>query len=183
MRRVGVGVALAGLLGLGGCQSGDVAGPEQMLQPSLEVGKDTLGVDLDKGWVRGEISSPSGTGRRVVWIRVQQKQNGEVKGSYRIELTSSGVFFEVKASCVAIDGNVAWVGGHISATNSTAIQIGSVSYFYLIDNGKKRRGQPTDDIISSARINDQAGRDVEFCTTRPLQLPALTGLLGDVQVK
>lgn len=182
MRRVGVGMALVGMLALGGCQSGDVAGPEPTAQMNLDQRGDSLG-GAGPASVRGEISSPSGTGRRVVWIRAEQKANGEVKGSYRIELTASGTFFEVKASCVVTEGNVAWVGGHISATNSAAIQIGSVSYFYLIDNGKTRRGQPTQDVISSARINDQAGRDIEFCTTRPLQLPALTGLLGDVQVK
>ncbi len=181
MRRVGVGMTLLSMLVLAGCQGADVAGPEPTLHLSQE--SDSLGGDDDKGSVRGEISSPSGTGRRVVTIQARQKRNGEVRGGYRIELTASGVFFEVTASCVVTVGNVAWVGGHISATNSTAIQIGSVSYFYLIDNGKKRRHQPTADVISTARINDQEGRDLEFCTTRPLQLPALTGLEGDIRVK
>lgn len=133
--------------------------------------------------VRGVISSPFGTGQRVVRIRTSSDAQGNVSGGYRIDLTGTGAWFEVDATCVGAQGNTAWVGGRIAATNAAAIVVGSISYFYLIDNGRTGDGQPAVDVISTARINDAAGRDVEFCTQRPLLLPAIAGLQGDIRVK
>jgi hypothetical protein len=132
--------------------------------------------------VRGVISSPAGTGRRVVRIRTFTDAQGNVSGGYRIEFTSTGAYFEVGATCMVARGNTSWVGGLITRTNVDAVRVGSVSYFYLIDNGKADDGQLSPDVISTARFNDLDGRDTEFCTLLPLQLPPVANLQGDIRV-
>lgn len=132
--------------------------------------------------LHGDFSTPSGAGRRVVTLHAVQTPSGVVNGGYRIDFTATNVFIEVTATCLVTEGNTAWVGGTISATNSPAIVVGSVSYFYAIDNGKVNDGL-SPDVVSTARINDAQGRDIEFCTLKLLQLPRLVGLEGDVSVK
>lgn len=134
--------------------------------------------------VRGEVSTPSGNGRRILTIDALQTPSGNVKGSYRVDITASGLFFEVEVSCVAGEGNTAWIGGIISATNSAAIRVGSVSYFYIRDNGSPHPVKAFEaDVMSTARINDAVGQDLAFCATRPLALPTLGGLEGDISVR
>ncbi len=134
--------------------------------------------------VRGEASTPSGTGRRILTVDALQNPGGHVTGSYRVDLTASGLFFVVDVSCITADGNTAFVGGHIAESNSAAILIGSVSYFFVTDNGKPHPQQPfTPDELSTARINDAEPRLVEFCETQPRQLPLLAGYEGDIMVR
>ena len=146
----------------------------------MSVAGSAASADGGASIVHGDFSTPSGTGLRAVTLHAVQTPSGQVNGGYRVELTATGIFFEVVATCVVTDGNTGWVAGIISATNSPAIRVGTVSYFYMIDNGK---GTPTPDVVSTARFNDLAGRDVEFCTTRPVALPVLSGLEGDIRVK
>lgn len=149
-------------------------------QPDLALHVTDEGASI----LSGEISSPSGAGRRVVTAHVVQTPSGVVNGSYRIEFTASGIFFEVTPSCLVTEGNTAWVAGHITSSNSPLIQIGSVSYFWTIDGGKAEPGvAASPDQISTARFNDRLGQDVEFCTLKLLGLPALAGLEGDLRVK
>jgi hypothetical protein len=134
--------------------------------------------------VRGEVSTPSGAGRRVVTIDAMQNPSGKVSGTYRIDFTATGVFFVVKVSCISAIGNTAFIGGHFVESNSAAIQIGSVSYFFVTDNGKPDPVHPfVADEISTARINDRLGQDEEFCELQPLLLTKLTGLEGDISVR
>ena len=134
--------------------------------------------------VRGQIITPSGAGSRILTVDAMQTPSGEVHGSYRVDLTATGQFFEVAVSCVSVIGNTAWVAGHFTASNIPVIQLGSVSYFYVTDNGKPH---PVDvvpaDEMSIARINDALGRDVEFCTNNPKLLPLVTGVTGDIDIR
>ncbi len=124
---------------------------------------------------------PSGSGMRVFTFHSIEKPDGSVSGSYTIRLTSPGLFFSVDVSCMAIEGNTAWVAGLISETNASFIQVGSVSYFYAVDNGEG--AEASTDVVSSARINDVAGEDQLFCSDRPLLLPSFPIEQGNVQVR
>lgn len=133
------------------------------------------------GSVTGSGHIPFGSGQRVLTFHAQDGGNGAASGSYRVNLTAPGLFFEVDVTCVSLVANTAWVAGQISATNAPFIQVGSVSYFYAIDNGEGAGAAP--DIVSTARINDVAGEDTRFCTERPLLLPSFPIEQGNVQVR
>lgn len=98
-----------------------------------------------------------------------------------MELTALDLFFTVDVSCMSIVGNTAWVGGIISDTNASFVQVGSVSYFYAIDNGEGSAAPA--DVVSTARFNDIAGEDLRFCDEQPLLLPSFEIQQGNVQVR
>jgi hypothetical protein len=58
---------------------------------------------------------------------------------------------------------------------------GTVSYFYVIDNGEGPNGGG--DIVSALRLNDVAGEDALFCEEQPLLLPSAPVELGTVTVR
>lgn len=122
-----------------------------------------------------------GDGLRVFTFHAKEMKNGSAKGSYRIHLTSLGLFFEVDVTCVSTEGSTAWVAGIISDSNADFIEIGSVSYFYAIDNGEGAGSPP--DVVSTARINDVAGEDLAFCRDQILLLPSFPIQYGNVQVR
>lgn len=131
--------------------------------------------------VTGSGHVPSGSGLREFTLHATRKVDGSVNGSYRIEFTATGLYFVVTVTCMAVEGNTGWVAGIITETNWSIIRLGTVSYFYAIDNGEGAPAVP--DRVSSARINDVAGEDLRFCTERPLLLPAFDVQLGNVQVQ
>lgn len=81
---------------------------------------------------------------------------------------------------MSVVGNKGFVAGHIVETNIATVVVGSVSYFWAVDNGE---GGDAQDVVSIARINDRQGADVEFCTTRPERLAAIPVEFGNVQVR
>ena len=169
---------LAGVFALvvSACGAEVTTAPNDALQLNVVDGNGT-------SRLRGKVWTPSGTGRRIVTVDAQQNPEGHVKGFYRIDLTAAGVFFKVAATCVATEGNTAWVAGIISETNSAVITVGTVSYFYAIDSAWPGEGAGAGpDVISASRINDAAGEDLAFCTDRPLLLPRLAGVEGDLRV-
>ena len=131
--------------------------------------------------VTGSGHVPSGAGLREFTFHAKQKPDGSVSGSYKIEFTATGLFLQVDVTCVAVEGNTGWVGGRIVESNIAAVIIGSVSYFYAIDNGEGQGSPP--DRVSSARINDVDGEDLRFCAERPLLLPSFNITNGNVQVR
>ena len=50
---------------------------------------------------------------------------------------------------MTVEGDTAWIAGHIVESNAGFIQIGSVSYFYAIDNGE---GKTSPDDVVSTRV-------------------------------
>lgn len=161
------------LASLGACEGDPTAPPDS--GPDFDIAASpTRGVTGS-----GHIAFASGL--REFTFHAVQRPDGTVGGSYKIELTSLDLFFTVDVSCLAIEGNTAWVAGHISDTNASFVQVGSVSYFYAIDNGEGA-GAPAD-VVSTARINDVAGEDVLFCTDRPLLLPSFPIEQGNVQIR
>ena len=140
--------------------------------------------ELGAAVVQGEVSTPSGAGRRVVTVFAAQSASGQVTGSYRVDFTATGLYWVTTVSCVSIVGNTAWVAGHITETNHPALILGRVSYFYITDNGKPHPvNEVPADVMSTAKINDPLGEDDVFCTIHPKVLPTLTGLTGDIDIR
>lgn len=129
--------------------------------------------------LRGTTSTAAGSGERVVTIDALSTP-GTTEGSYRVELTGPGLFFEVDVSCLTRAGNTAWVAGHISDSNADIIELGTVSYLYVIDEGD---GNGQFDVVSIARINDAEGQDELFCEEQLLLLPAAPVDAGDYKLR
>ena len=140
--------------------------------------------ELGAAVVQGEVSTPSGTQRRIVTVQAVQSASGEASGSYRVEFSATGLYWVTTVSCVSIEGNTAFVAGHITETNIPTLILGRVSYFYVTDNGKPHPvNEVPADVISTAKINDPLGEDNVFCTLHPRSLPVLTGLTGDIDIR
>ena len=120
------------------------------------------------------------TGMREFTFHALEHPDGSAQGSFKVVLPN-GLFFEADVTCLAVTGNTGWVGGLIRASNAAVVIIGSVSTFYVIDNGEGS-GAPAD-IVSIATFNGAAGADAAFCAARPLALPPLTVTQGNVQVR
>jgi hypothetical protein len=172
MRTVRRLLLLAGPLALWSCESPTavppVTGPQLDLHPAGGHA------------VTGSGHVPSGGGQRLFTFHARDRGDGTVKGSYRIKFTATGLFVSVDVTCVAVVGNTGWVGGRIADSNIPGVRIGTVSYFYAIDNGEGAGASP--DRVSSARLNDVDGEDIRFCTERPLLLPSFDIQEGNVQV-
>lgn len=158
-------------LSLAGCTE-DASPP---LAPDIQ-----LSAGLESA-VTGSAHIASGTGLREFTFHATRKEDGSANGSYKIEFTATGLYFIVSVTCMAVEGNTGWVAGIISESTLPIVQVGTVSYFYAIDNGEG--GQAAPDRVSIARINDVAGEDQVFCTQRPLLLPAFDIQQGNVQVR
>lgn len=167
-------VLCAGSLLLCACGTELTTAPEIDLEPSFAT---FHGPRMARG--RGYV--PAGNGRREFSFRARQRRDGSVRGRYEIRLTERGLFFKVDVSCASFEGNTAWIAGHITESNASFIEIGSVSYFFAIDNGHGSGAEP--DVVSTARINDAAGEDVRFCEERPLLLPSLPIEGGRVRIR
>lgn len=131
--------------------------------------------------VTGSGHIEAGEGLRNFTFHAMLRPDGSAQGSYQIHRTDLGTVFSVDVTCLTIVGNRAWIGGIIASTNDPTIRVGTVSYFYAIDNGEGSDAPA--DIVSLARVNDLAGRDIEFCTTLPTLLPPRQVQLGGVQIR
>ncbi|MDH3223908.1 MAG: hypothetical protein OEO23_09340 [Gemmatimonadota bacterium] len=170
-RLISLTVAAAALAGCGS----EIAGPE------ANIDAPSFGFASGAHQANGNGHVPFASGIREFTFHAKEQADGSAAGSYKIELTALDLFFEVEVSCMAVDGNTAWVAGHIRDSNAGFIEIGSVSYFYAIDNGEGAGSTP--DVVSTARINDVAGEDLLFCADRPLILDSFPIQSGNVQVR
>ncbi|MDH3732939.1 MAG: hypothetical protein OEU54_05370 [Gemmatimonadota bacterium] len=155
------------------CNTAEVAGPANPADASLNQVPQAPLMAIGSGHV------PAAGGQRVFTFHAANHPDGTTQGSYRIGLTGPGLYFSVDVTCMTIVDNTAWVAGLISESNASFIDIGSVSYFYAIDDGE---GEGSADIVSTARFNDIAGEDLRFCAERPLGLPSFPIAQGNVQV-
>lgn len=139
----------------------------------------------------GVVASAAGAAHRirplpdgelfVLSFTAQKLANGSVNGYAHVDLKTANVAFDIDVTCMAVEGNVAWVGGIIRNQRGGVARNGAVSYFYVIDNGEG--GDGVLDRASGIRVNDVDGEDQVFCTERPLLLPATDIELGNVQVR
>jgi hypothetical protein len=136
----------------------------------------------------GVVQSATGGAHRlsggemfVLSFNANKRADGSVTGRYHVDVMSLGATFDVDVTCLSVDGNKAWIGGIIENSDSPIVRDGTVSYFYVIDNGEG--ADALTDIISGLRINDLAGRDLVFCAERPLQLSSRPIDFGNIQVR
>jgi hypothetical protein len=78
-------------------------------------------------------------------------------------------------------GNRAWIAGIVRNARGAIPRDGTVSYFYVTDNGEGANSVL--DRASGIRINDLPGQDLVFCTDRPVVLPDSEVAHGNVQVR
>ena len=108
-------------------------------------------------------------------------EDGSATGTYHVDRQDLGISFDVEVTCMSVVGNTAWIAGIIHHVKGPLVQEGTVSYFYVTDNGEGE-GAPVD-IASAVRINDAAGQDEVFCTDRPVVLPSGPIDFGNAQVQ
>jgi len=135
----------------------------------------------------GVVASASGSAHRirngelgVLAFNAERRADGTSTGQVRLDRKDVNVSFNVDVTCVSVSGNTAWIGGIIYNQSGDLARDGTVSYFYVIDNGEGANAPP--DVVSAVRINDRAGEDQAFCNTQPLLLPSAPIDLGDIQV-
>jgi len=141
--------------------------------------------------IGGVVASASGSAHRIrplpdgeLWVlsfNAQKSADGTVTGYAHIDRKDLGIAWDVEVTCLSVVGNTAWIGGIIRNARGGVARDGTVSYFYVIDQGEGE-SDPVDR-ASAVRLNDLAGEDITFCTTRPLALPASDIAHGNVQVR
>jgi hypothetical protein len=136
----------------------------------------------------GVIASATGAAHRIrgdeLWVlsfNAVKRADGTATGQYRVDRKDIPVSFNVDVTCMSVTGNTAWIAGIIRNQAGDLAIDGTVSYFYVIDNGEGPNGGG--DIVSGLRLNDVAGEDIVFCEDQPLLLPAVPVELGNVQVR
>ena len=139
----------------------------------------------------GVLASASGSAHRIrplpdgeLWVlsfNAEKRDDGTVTGYAHIDRKDLGWAWDVEVTCMEVVGNTAWIAGIIRNATGGVARDGTVSYFYVIDNGEGE-GAPVDR-ASAVRLNDIDGEDLRFCNLRPLLLPASDIAHGNVQVR
>ena len=139
----------------------------------------------------GVVESAVGSAHRIrplpdgeLWVltfNAEKRSDGAVTGYAHVDRKDLNAAWDVDVTCLSVVGNTAWIGGIIRNSRGALPRDGTVSYFYVIDNGEGAGAAP--DRASAIRLNDAAGEDIRFCTDRPLLLPASDIAHGNVQVQ
>lgn len=181
MRRLSY--ALAALVGLSACQdtpTGAVDAADTHL--ARQGGSQTV------------VASATGSGHRVrngrpltFTFNAVRRADGSAEGRYYLDWQDLGPALDhqrlqvtVDVTCMSVSGNRAFIAGIITEVDGPIVQEGTVSYFYVTDNGE---GSDAVDEISALRLNDVAGEDEVFCTQQPVQLPSVPIERGNAQVR
>lgn len=135
----------------------------------------------------GVVASATGAAHRIregeVWVltfTAQKRADGSVNGYAHVDRKDLEVAFDIDVTCMSVADNVAWIAGIIRNQRGDLARNGTVSYFYVTDNGE---GSGVPDRASAVRLNDQDGEDQVFCTERPVALPDSEIAFGNVQVR
>lgn len=106
--------------------------------------------------------------------------DGTGSGSYHADFMALGISFDVDVTCMSVSGNTAWIAGVIRDAKGPLVVPGTISYFYVTDNGEGSGDAA--DRVSALAINEPAGEDTVFCDDQPLILVNVPVELGNVQV-
>ena len=139
----------------------------------------------------GVVESASGSAHRIrplpdgeLWVltfNAEKRADGTVVGQAHIDRKDLDAAWDVEVTCMSVVGNRAWIAGIVRNARGAIPRDGTVSYFYVTDNGEGSDGPL--DRASGIRINDLPGQDQVFCTGRPLTLPDSEIAHGNVQVR
>ncbi|HEX9755235.1 MAG TPA: hypothetical protein VGA42_05980 [Gemmatimonadales bacterium] len=134
------------------------------------------------------VASASGAAHRIradeLWVlsfTAVRHEDGSASGRAHVDRKDLGIAWDVNVTCMSVVGNTAWIAGIIENGRGPIVRDGTVSYFYVIDNGENAEAPV--DIASAVRLNDLAGQDQVFCTDRPLLLTPSPIAHGDIQVR
>lgn len=169
------------LLAVAGCGTGDG-------MPNAATGPATAGASPSLGAV---VASAAGSAHRIrplpdgeLWVltfSAEKRADGTVTGYAHVDRKDLEVAWDVEVTCLSVVGNTAWIGGIIRNARGGLPIDGTVSYFYVIDNGEGS-SDPLDR-ASAVRLNDLDGEDLRFCADRPLALVNTDIAHGNVQVR
>lgn len=138
------------------------------------------------------VASATGSGHRVrndrplvFTFQANRRLDGSTKGRYHLDWQDLGPALDharlkvtVDVTCMSVRDNIAWVAGIITKVDGPIAQEGTVSYFYVIDNGPGAT-----DEISQLRLNDVDGEDLVFCEEQPLLLGRTDIERGNAEVR
>ena len=174
--------SIALVVGLAGCAD-DPFAPPQTIEPQLaHVG----------AGVNPVVESATGSGHRVrndrplvFAFQASRRLDGSTTGRYYLDWQDLGpalgharLQVEVDVTCMSVRDNIAWVAGIIVSVDGPLAREGTVSYFYVIDNGPGAT-----DEISGLRLNDVDGEDRVFCEQQPLLLGRTPIERGNAEVR
>ena len=138
----------------------------------------------------GVVHSVSGSAHRIrplpdgeVWVltfNAEKRADGTVVGQAHVDRKDPEAAWDIDVTCMAVTGNRAWIAGIVRNARGAIPRDGTVSYFWVTDNGE---GGPTPDRASGIRINDRAGEDQVFCTLQPTLLLDSDIAHGNIQVR
>lgn len=113
----------------------------------------------------------------ILDVNARRRADGSADGSYYYRQVSNGVWIRVGVTCLSTRAdNEAFVAGVIEDSSIPSL-IGTVSYFFVFDNGKDG------DVVSLVAAAEPEGEDTVFCVDQPELLPQRDVLDGDVIVK
>jgi hypothetical protein len=138
----------------------------------------------------GVVQSASGGAQRfsagqffILSFQANKHADGSVSGRYHVDAKAADAKFDVVVTCLSVVDNRAWIGGIIQNSSNPIVRDGSVSYFYVVDNGAGANGGVNPpDVVSALRLNDAVGEDLRFCAERPLALPSRAIDDGNIRV-
>ena len=182
-------VCLAFVVGLLGCFDGGADSPTAI---EAELAPIEGGHSRTSEMANPVVASATGSGHRVrndrpliFSFHATRTRDGESQGQYYLDWKDLGpaldharLRVEVDVTCMSVRDNIAWVAGVITAVDGPIAQEGTVSYFYVIDNGPAAT-----DEISGLRLNDVAGEDRVFCEQQPLLLARTDIERGNAEVR
>jgi hypothetical protein len=148
-------------------------------QARFQVGGDNGVVELATGAAHRIRPLPDGE-LWVLTFNAEKRADGTVTGYAHVDRKDLDAAWDIEVTCMEVAGNVAWIAGIIRNARGALPRDGTVSYFYVIDNGEGS-ADPRD-VASAIRLNDSEGEDARFCSLRPLALPPTVIAHGNVQV-
>jgi hypothetical protein len=120
----------------------------------------------------------------ILSFEANKRADGTVTGRYHVDFKVLSARFDVVVTCLSVVGNRAWVGGIIEKTDSPLVQVGTSSYFWVIDRGEGANGGiAPPDIISALILNDVPNAELQFCADRPVALPSRPIDDGNIRVR
>lgn len=168
--------ACAALLALGACQSPSGLAdfqPAALFERSASAPMNI--VSIGGRLPLGELGFPD------EWyaMTAQKDANGEVSGHINVRRLDGTTSFTGDVTCLQVQGNMAWIGVHITQSTATsgAFSEGGNFWFRAQDNGEGANAAA--DLISSLNPNGGSAR----CNERRTGLPLAWELQGNVQVR
>ena len=170
-------LAVLPILGLGACESADVASPDAYADAAFNVAGVVSSVTGS-----GHISRPDGTSR-VFTLNAVRHADGTVSGRYSLEITGPDTPVRVKGNitCLVIDGASAYIGGDVDRFDANPFPTppGGMAV-EIIDMGEGSEAGP--DLLSPAFFTQTQQEVLDYCAA-PLPGPVMEIERGNFQVR